>query len=78
MFQPSTVVFNSKHLYIERHERTDYMRGAPLREKINLLRYEFIIKWHGPQWRNKTRIVINKGGKAAIKFSNFIYRMRNR
>lgn len=73
MFDPTEVIAWRGHFYIVRHCRTDYMRGSPLIEKLNPLRYEIGFRLH----RNGPLVVrFNRNGTLAGKWSNLIYRIK--
>ena len=73
MFDPSEVVLDRWRIWVCRYCRTDYAQGSPLRERLNPLRYEIGLRpsRYGPvKWR------INRRGQWAVRWSNFLYRMR--
>lgn len=65
MFSPHTIIYNARLLYIVRHDGADYHKGAPLRVRINLLRYSLTIFPGDPR-----RWTINKNGWLARQWSN--------
>lgn len=64
MFCPHTIIYNSKYLYVVRHEKSDYHHGTPLGQRLNPLRYQITIFPRTPH-----RITINKGGRLNILWS---------
>lgn len=71
MFCPSSIVHNSRHLLVTRHERGDYRSGAsPLSEVFNPLRYSFTFRPGTPE-----HFTINRGGRLALLWSNFNWRL---
>lgn len=71
MYCPHTITFNSRFLMITRHERTDYHFGAPLKEKLNPLRYSVTI-FPGTS-RNRT---FNRDGRLARTLSDILFMIR--
>lgn len=66
MFSPHTIVVNKPWLYVIRHERADYnAAGAPLAERLNLLRYEITVR------PGRLRLTINRDGRLALALANF-------
>jgi hypothetical protein len=72
MFDPSEFVGNFWFGYITRHCRSDYMRGSPLAERMNPLRYEIGIGRHRP-----CRFVWNRDAWMQRRFANLIWRFRS-
>lgn len=66
MYDPTEWVGDFWFGYVCRHCRTDYMRGSPLIERLNPLRYEI-----GLGRKRPCRIVINRKGRWARKWSDF-------
>lgn len=75
MFCPHSCVVSTRWLGITRHERADYHRGAPLRERANPLRYEIGL---GRNPMGGRRWVINRGGRWHLKLSNLTWRLWRR
>ena len=63
------IVLNSRLLFITVHTKADYHFGIPFLELLNPLRYSVTLfqKW-----------TLNKGGRASITASNFVFRCRRR
>jgi hypothetical protein len=71
MFDPTEFVIDCRYGYVVRHCRADYMRGAPLRERLNPLRYEVGIGRSRP-----CSIVLNKKAWMQRKFADALWRIR--
>lgn len=73
MYCPSSIILNSKIVFITLHTSADYYRASqiPWGERLNPLRYELIF---APFTKHRT--VINKDGKLATKFSNLIWGLK--
>ena len=74
MFDPTEWIGDYWFGYVCRHCKTDYIHGSPLRERLNPLRYTI-----GFGQQRPCKYVWNRGGKLALKWSNFtweLYRKR--
>ena len=72
MFDPTEFICGNRYCHIVRYCSRDWLQGSPMRERLNPLRYEVGIG------KRPGRVVINRSGRAAIKFANFIYRLKQR
>lgn len=75
MFQPHTIVINTKYLFVMRHDGCDYHCGAPFKVRINPFRYAITLRRGWPRMGEK-RLTINKDGRAWLHISNAIYRCK--
>ena len=75
MHCPEHIILDSKIVFITLHTSWDYqrLRWVPWRERLNPLRYEFIIAPF-----TKYRTVINKDGTWARRASNWWWRVKDR
>lgn len=75
MYCPESIILNSKLIFITIHTKCDYLTKShiPKKEKINILRYEFIFLPY-----TKYRFEINKNGKLWNNFSNAIYTIKKK
>lgn len=73
MYCPEVIVINTDRILWIRHGYCDYKsRRAPLMERINIFRYELIIR--GGKTGHLLRL--NEDGRTWLKISNFIYKLR--
>lgn len=70
MYDPTEFLGNFWFGYISRHCRADYMRGSPLRERLNPLRYEI-----GFGTKRPCRFVWNRKAWLNSAWSNFTWRL---
>lgn len=75
MHCPQFIVSDNKYVFVTLNAKWDYLyfKQVPLSERLNPLRYEFILAPF-----TKYRTVINKDGALAIKFSNLIFRIKGK
>ena len=72
MHCPEVIITYNKYFYLARNGAADYgSRKAPLRERLNIFRYELILRGNG-----KHRLHVNNDGKAWLRISNIIYRIK--
>lgn len=72
MFDPTEFIYGNRYCHITRYCSRDWLQGSPLRERLNPLRYEIGIG------KRPRRIIINRRGRAAITFANFVYHLKRK